>query len=612
MTLDTLDRLWQRLLAGLANPWEFIVELILIGLSVNWCAGILHGTRGTRLLRGLLILLVAATLIVRILTENFRWTRLELLYGYFVTGLAFIALVAFQPELRRALIRAGDVRFLRRHTPGEKVIGALVESTGHLSRSRHGALIAIQRDVGLADWTEHGTQLHAEVSANLLNSIFFPNSPLHDMGVVVRGNRILAANCQFPMAESGELDPLLGSRHRAAVGLSEETDALVLVVSEETGAISLADHGELIRHLSLDELERELTRRLSGVGPATRRGWRALTDVKRFVRRSVIVIPLTMAVWFLADQASLRSEEGIVVDLLLSHDAGIQPDITAPTPPTFRVTVRGSNRDVDRIRAAAPLRVTWKIAAPYHNPGQFTLNENDLAALLGGLPEIRKYRVTIDAVSPPGMALAVDEVATVTMPVRAESGARRITDTRFEPAEVRVSLRTRDLLRLGESQRFVSARVADALVGASPDRPVTVERVPLETRIAIDGADSAVLLRVEPPEVRASMRVVAERTRKLIRGVSVQITASPSFLERFEVVQVDANEWLIEFEVEGDRSIVERLTPASIFAHVPLSGETPGDDVRTAEVELELPEGVTRVGPPTLVQYRLLSRTPAP
>jgi diadenylate cyclase len=163
---DTLTRLFGRLGSEGYPLYGVVAELVLIGLLVNWCAGVLHGTRGTRLLRGLLIVLVAATLIVNVLADQLGWVRLDLLYRYFIFGMAFIALVAFQPELRRALIRAGEMRFMQRAEPHGKLISSLVESAGYLSRNRYGALIAIQRDVGLANWAEHGTQLYAEVSAN--------------------------------------------------------------------------------------------------------------------------------------------------------------------------------------------------------------------------------------------------------------------------------------------------------------------------------------------------------------------------------------------------------------------------------------------------------------
>lgn len=269
---DMLKSLYYRLTSGAYDVPAVLVELLLIGLCVHWVAGVLQGTRGTRPLRGVLIILVAATLIVRVVTAQFEWERLNLLYSYLLYSLAFIALVVFQPELRRAIIRVGDVRLRRAGTPHSQVITALVKSAGYLSRNRYGALIAIQRSVDLRGWAENGTIIKAEVSANLLNSIFFPNSPLHDLGVIIDGTRVVAANCQFPTAESDEVDTALGSRHLAAVGMSYETDALVLVISEETGVVSLADNGRLTRYLSLDDLADELSNRLAGQAPRTSAG----------------------------------------------------------------------------------------------------------------------------------------------------------------------------------------------------------------------------------------------------------------------------------------------------------------------------------------------------
>jgi diadenylate cyclase len=240
---DMLKSLYYRWTSQAYDVPAVLVELVLIGLCVNWCASVLHGTRGTRPLRGVLVILVGTTLVVRVLTAQFEWVRLDLLYSYILYGLAFIALVVFQPELRRAVIRFGEVRLRRSGGAQSQVIAALVKSAGYLSRNRYGALIAIQRSVDLTGWAENGTVIRATVSANLLNTIFYPGSALHDLGVIIRDTEVVAANCQFPSAESDEVDIALGSRHLAAVGMSYETDALVLVVSEETGVISLADNG---------------------------------------------------------------------------------------------------------------------------------------------------------------------------------------------------------------------------------------------------------------------------------------------------------------------------------------------------------------------------------
>ena len=147
-------------------------------------------------------------------------------------------MVVFQPEIRRALMRLGETRFFRSFSIQlNEDIEALVESALFLSRRKIGALIAIEREVGLGGIAESGTRINADLSAAMLNTIFWPNSPLHDLGVIVSQGRIMYAGVQFPLAESGDLERELGSRHRAAVGMSQESDAVVLVVSEQTGDI---------------------------------------------------------------------------------------------------------------------------------------------------------------------------------------------------------------------------------------------------------------------------------------------------------------------------------------------------------------------------------------
>jgi diadenylate cyclase len=615
VSFDTLQRLFQRILNGLSEPWEFLVEVLLIGLSINWCAGVLQGTRGTRLLRGLLILLIGVTLIVRVLAEQLGWIRLELLYRYFVTALAFIALIAFQPELRRALIRAGDMRFFRRGNAGSKAVSSLVEAVGRFARTRHGALIAIQREVGLANWAEHGVQINADVSADLLDSIFFPNSPLHDLGVVVRGNRVLAASCQFPLAESGDVDVTLGSRHRAAVGLSQESDALIVVVSEETGAISLADQGELIRHLSLDDLERELPRRLNPAadGPKWNAFW-SFTDLKRILRRAAVVVPLTLVVWFLADQASLTRAEGIGVLLTLQQPDNVRVDVETPQPPLFRIAVRGSMRDLDALRRETtdrPLRAEWNIQSRYTSPGTYRVATAELIDLLESLPAIRARGLAVEGVSPDSMSLAVDEVVTVKLPVRAESGAVRLSDVRFEPPDALVTLKKNDYDRLPPAGRAITAKILERIARVPVDQAVTLDDIALDGRI---GASEA--LAIEPPVVRASLRVLAETLKITLPRVPVQIAASPLFWERFEVQRIEPREeaeWVLELEFEGDRSLAEALKTSDVLAFISLTSDIPINEVRSAEVEIRAPAGLKLLSPVRTVQFKVLAReTSAP
>lgn len=244
--------------------WEIVIEVGVLWLLIYAVYRFVRGTRAAGALKGLLLILVIATIVVRVVAEQ-AFPRLGVLYDKFL-GIAAIALVVtFQPELRRALIRLGETPFFRSSDPEmPKVVDAIVDACTFLSKNKFGAIIALERRVGLRETAESGRILDAEVSAPLICTIFWPSTPLHDMGVIIRGNRVIAAAAQFPLADAAELsDQHLGTRHRAAIGLARSTDALVVVVSEETGAISLAEGTKLERWMTPDVLRKELTFRLS-------------------------------------------------------------------------------------------------------------------------------------------------------------------------------------------------------------------------------------------------------------------------------------------------------------------------------------------------------------
>ena len=238
------------------NWWQVAIEMLLIGLVVYWVLRFLRGTRGARMLKGVVSVLIVLFLIISLVAQQFELQRIEFLYRQFLSFASIAIIVVFQPELRRALMRLGETRLFRGFG-GQQIneeIEALVESATFCSRRKIGALVAIERETGLGGIAESGTRLNAELSAELLNTIFWPNSPLHDLGVIVSGGRVMYAGVQFPLAESGDLEKELGSRHRAAVGMSQESDAVVLVVSEETGDVSIAERGQLIRKLTPEGL----------------------------------------------------------------------------------------------------------------------------------------------------------------------------------------------------------------------------------------------------------------------------------------------------------------------------------------------------------------------
>jgi diadenylate cyclase len=246
------------------NPVVVAVELLLIGIVVWLVMRFLRGTRGARLFKGVALVLATAYIVFLMLPERLGWQRIQFLYGYFLLFASVAVVVAFQPELRRAFIQIGQTRFFRsERSQIEHVVDALVDSASYLSRNKIGAVMAIERTVGLATFIEAGVIIDAQLTSSLLNTIFYPGSALHDMGVVIRDGKIAAAGCQFPLVESEEADPSLGSRHRAALGLAKEGDAVVLVVSEETGRISLAYEGQIYIGLELDNLGEMLMTLLS-------------------------------------------------------------------------------------------------------------------------------------------------------------------------------------------------------------------------------------------------------------------------------------------------------------------------------------------------------------
>ena len=234
--------------------WQVAVEMLLIGLVVFWVVRFLRGTRGARMLKGIGFVLISLYLIVNLLAEQADLKRLLFLYEKFLLFASFAIIVVFQPELRRALMRLGETPWFRWGQQIDEEIEALVESATYCSRRKIGALVAVEREVGLGGIAESGTRVDAALTAPLLNTIFWPNSPLHDLGVVISGGRVAYAGVQFPLAESGDLERELGSRHRAAVGMSQESDAVVIVVSEETGDVSVAERGQLIRKLTPEGL----------------------------------------------------------------------------------------------------------------------------------------------------------------------------------------------------------------------------------------------------------------------------------------------------------------------------------------------------------------------
>ncbi len=241
--------------------WRVAIELIFIGFVVYWVVDFLEGTRGERLFRGVIFILFTGVLILKLVVERVGFERLQYLYNGFLIFVLIVAVVGFQPEIRRALIRIGQPGLLTFFSQQlarttEEIITAAVE----LSLTRTGSLIVIEKRVALGEFIETGVRIDARVTSELLKTIFYPGTPLHDMAVIIRGDRVIAARVQLPLAEAGAIDGVeLGSRHRAAIGITTGSDATCLVVSEQTGTISLAQSGILTRNITEPQLRKHLT-----------------------------------------------------------------------------------------------------------------------------------------------------------------------------------------------------------------------------------------------------------------------------------------------------------------------------------------------------------------
>ncbi len=256
----------QQVFFGSYGYFDMLVEIAVIWACVYLVFRFLKGTRGAGIVKGFVVLVVVVTLLIKVFGQNTETLgRLNFIYDRFLGLIAILLIVVFQPELRQFMIRLGHARFFRQSsTEVNRVVDAVSEAVELLSKSQFGALIAIERSIGLSGLFEGGDRMDAVVSGRLLGSIFWPNSPLHDLGVVIRGHRILAANVQFPLAEEGSVPQHHGSRHRAAVGVTLESDCIAVVVSEETGSIALVEQGVVEANVPLARFRELLQARLEG------------------------------------------------------------------------------------------------------------------------------------------------------------------------------------------------------------------------------------------------------------------------------------------------------------------------------------------------------------
>jgi diadenylate cyclase len=257
------------LISQLGNPRN-VIDILVVASIIYWLLWVAQGTRATQLIRGIVTLLA----VVFFVGTTLQLTALNWVLSQTWPVLLISLPVIFQPEIRRALEQLGQTSsWLPMLRPGvnelaSRNVDELVKAATQLARHRYGALIVLERETGLQDYVERGVPIDGLLTRQLLINLFYPNSPLHDGAAVVRDGRIVAASVVLPLSDNTAATSQLGTRHRAALGISEQSDAIAVVISEETGQISIAENGRLQRNLDAERLEAQLRSLLNLEAPA--------------------------------------------------------------------------------------------------------------------------------------------------------------------------------------------------------------------------------------------------------------------------------------------------------------------------------------------------------
>ncbi|MGY8656578.1 MAG: diadenylate cyclase CdaA [Verrucomicrobiia bacterium] len=279
--LKTVSEFWQ-------VGWRPMLEIAILWISIYQFYRLLRGTRGWAVVLGLTgVSIFVLTLMV--VTNLLNLTVLSKVIGWLLFAMPFFMLIIFQPELRRIFAEFGDQPMFNTARRERENIEVLVRAMERLSKMRIGALVAVEQSIHLRGAVESGVELNCDASPEMLETIFFPNNAIHDGGVLIKGDRITYAACIFPLTQRQDLDKAIGTRHRAAIGLSEETDAVVIIVSEEIGSISYAYKGHLERGVTLNELRSFLSSVL--VRRDQPRNWSEWLSQKRRRRKKSKAVP---------------------------------------------------------------------------------------------------------------------------------------------------------------------------------------------------------------------------------------------------------------------------------------------------------------------------------
>lgn len=397
-----------------------LIEVAVLSALIYVVLRFLRETRGSGVVRGLALLLVAGFVGFQVLIQVLRLERLGLLFNAIAQSVVIALVIVFHPEIRRAIVHIGDSPIFGRLFPKEsKIVQRVLRAVARLMKERIGALIAIERDASLQSLVESGITIDAELNSFLIETIFYPKSALHDGAIVVREDRIVAASCLLPLSQNPDIDKRLGTRHRAALGLSEETDALAIVVSEETGKVSVALGGKLFYDLSLEQLERHIDEAL-GLRQRTQRKeggrrtpWAALFHDPL---RKLAAVVLGIAVYYLLDN-QVRDTYQVPMRLMAdaANEATERGNRLVIKLPDDRLAVQ-SFVDSMTGEVIADREVMFAITGPKHKIEQLRATPLQLPVEVPDVDwekthsadfTVRDVRRTVEALNDPGISMVM-------------------------------------------------------------------------------------------------------------------------------------------------------------------------------------------------------------
>jgi len=268
---------WNIISDFLGYIWRPALEIMILTVGIYYVFRFVRGTRGAPVVTGFLIVFLTSVIVTYLLKLAVLIWILRAFFAFFAVAIVVI----FQPELRRMLAELGNLPLFATASEQRENIEVIIQTCERLAEVRIGALMAFEQSIQLQEAVESGVVVDCEATPEMLETIFFPNNAIHDGGVIIKGDRIAYAACIFPLTQRQDLNKSLGTRHRAAIGLSEETDGVIIVVSEESGAISHAYKGQLVRNVTLEELRAFLTSVI--VRNAKSRNW--LEQIRSWFRR---------------------------------------------------------------------------------------------------------------------------------------------------------------------------------------------------------------------------------------------------------------------------------------------------------------------------------------